>query len=145
MSDERQNRERELAVLLDYLHRTRGLDLSGYKRVGLLRRLTKRMRAVGVDGFADYVSYLETHPTEFTGLLDTLLINVTAFFRDDLPWEYLRNEIVPALIAQKAPTDAIRVWCAGCATGEEAYTLAIVLAEAVGIEAFQERVKLYGT
>ena len=66
MSDERQNRERELAVLLDYLHRTRGLDLSGYKRVGLLRRLTKRMRAVGVDGFAEYVTYLESHPTEFT-------------------------------------------------------------------------------
>jgi len=145
VSDERQNSERELAVLLDYLHRTRGLDLSGYKRVGLLRRLTKRMRAVGVDGFGAYVTFLETHPTEFTGLLDTLLINVTAFFRDDLPWEYLRNEIVPTLIAEKGPTDAIRVWCAGCATGEEAYTLAIVLAEAVGIEAFQERVKLYGT
>jgi two-component system, chemotaxis family, CheB/CheR fusion protein len=144
-SDDHQKRERELAVLLDYLLRTRGLDLSGYKRVGLLRRLTKRMRSVGVHGFGEYLQYLESHPTEYTGLLDTLLINVTAFFRDDLPWEYLREEIVPALIAQKAPTAPIRVWCAGCATGEEAYTLAIVLAEALGIEAFQERVKLYGT
>ena len=85
MSDDRENRERELVALLNYLHRTRGLDLSGYKRVGLLRRLTKRMRAVGVDGFAGYIDYLETHPKEYTGLLDTLLINVTAFFRDDLP------------------------------------------------------------
>ena len=145
MSDDRENRERELVALLNYLHRTRGLDLSGYKCVGLLRRLTKRMRAVGVDGFAGYIDYLETHPNEYTGLLDTLLINVTAFFRDDLPWEYLVSDIIPTLLAQKEPTEPIRVWCAGCASGEEAYTLAIVLAEALGAEAFQERVKLYGT
>ena len=145
MSDDRENRERELTALLDYLHRARGVDLSGYKRVGLLRRLTKRMSAVGVDGFAAYLDYLETHPNEYTGLLDTLLINVTAFFRDDLPWEYLVSDIIPSLLAQKGSTDAIRVWCAGCASGEEAYTLAIVLAEALGAEAFQERVKLYGT
>jgi two-component system, chemotaxis family, CheB/CheR fusion protein len=143
--DDHETRERELGVLLDYLRRARGLDLSGYKRVGLLRRLTKRMRSVGVHGFGEYLKYLESHSAEYTGLLDTLLINVTAFFRDDLPWEYLREEIIPALIAAKPPTEAIRVWCAGCATGEEAYTLAIVLAEALGIEAFQERVKLYGT
>jgi two-component system CheB/CheR fusion protein len=145
VSDHRQQRERELAHLLDYLNRTRGLDLSGYKRVGLLRRLTKRMRAVGVEGFGPYVDYLESHPGEYTGLLDTLLINVTAFFRDDLPWEYLRTDIVPALIARKSSTDPIRVWCAGCASGEETYTLAIVLSEVIGVEAFQERVKLYGT
>ena len=145
MADDRQTRERELAELLQYLHESRGLDLSGYKRVGLLRRLTKRMRAVGVDEFGAYQSFIETHPTEYAGLLDTLLINVTAFFRDDLPWEYLRNEIIPLLLEQKGPTEAIRVWCAGCATGEEAYSLAIVLAEALGIEQFIERVKLYAT
>jgi two-component system CheB/CheR fusion protein len=145
MSDERQHREQELVHLLEYLHRARGLDLSGYKRVGLLRRLTKRMRSVGIEGFGDYLTYLETHPNEYTGLLDTLLINVTAFFRDDLPWEYVRTDIVPALVERKAPTDPIRVWCAGCASGEETYTLAMVIAEVIGIEAFQERVKLYGT
>jgi two-component system, chemotaxis family, CheB/CheR fusion protein len=144
-SDDHQKRERELAHLLDYLRRTRGLDLSGYKRVGLLRRLTKRMRSVGVDGFGAYVDYLESHAGEYTALLDTLLINVTAFFRDDLPWEYLRTDIVPAVVATKSPTEPIRVWCAGCASGEETYTLAIVLAEVLGVEAFQERVKLYGT
>jgi two-component system CheB/CheR fusion protein len=145
MTDDRQTRDRELAELLQYLHETRGLDLSGYKRVGLIRRLLKRMRTVGVEGFGAYQSFIETHSTEYTGLLDTLLINVTAFFRDDLPWEYLRSEIVPRLLEQKGPTAAIRVWCAGCATGEEAYSLAIVLAEALGIEKFMERVKLYAT
>ena len=121
MSDDRQIRERELTALLDHLHRTRGLDLSGYKRVGLLRRLTKRMRTVGASGFGDYLQFLDSHPSEFTGLLDTLLINVTAFFRDDLPWDFLRTEIIPQIVAQKGPTEAIRVWCAGCASGEEAY------------------------
>jgi len=145
MTDDHQTRDRELVELLQYLHESRGLDLSGYKRVGLLRRLTKRMRTVGVEGFGAYQAYIETHPAEYTGLLDTLLINVTAFFRDDLPWEYLRNEIIPLLLEQKGPTEAIRVWCAGCATGEEAYSLAIVLAEALGVEKFLDRVKLYAT
>jgi two-component system CheB/CheR fusion protein len=145
MTDDRQTRDRELADLLRYLHESRGLDLSGYKRVGLIRRLTKRMRTVGVEEFGAYQSFIETHPTEHTGLLDTLLINVTAFFRDDLPWEYLRCEIIPRLLEQKGPTEVLRVWCAGCATGEEAYSLAIVLAEALGTERFLERVKLYAT
>src|SRR4051794_14987540 len=101
MTDDRQTRDRELAELLQYLHETRGLDLSGYKRVGLIRRLLKRMRTVGVEGFGAYQSFIERHSTEYTGLLDTLLINVTAFFRDDLPWEYLRSEIVPRLLEQK--------------------------------------------
>src|SRR5689334_24131556 len=110
----------ELTALVDYLFRTRGLDISGYKRTGLLRRLTKRLRAIGVTSFTAYIDYLESHPAEYARLLDTLLINVTAFFRDDLPWEYLRAEVIPRLVAQKGPTDPIRVWCAGCATGEEA-------------------------
>jgi two-component system, chemotaxis family, CheB/CheR fusion protein len=145
MTDDHPNRDRELNELLQYLHESRGLDLTGYKRIGLLRRLAKRMRIVGVEGFGAYKSYIATHPTEYTGLLDTLLINVTAFFRDDLPWEYLRQEIIPLLLERKGSTDPIRVWCAGCATGEEAYSLAIVLAEALGIEQFLERVKLYAT
>ncbi|AHG89778.1 MCP methyltransferase, CheR-type, SAM-binding domain, C-terminal [Gemmatirosa kalamazoonensis] len=135
----------ELAALVDYLYRTRGLDIGGYKRTGLLRRLTKRLRAIGATSLTAYIDYLESHPAEFARLLDTLLINVTAFFRDDLPWEYLRTEIVPRLVAQKSPADPIRVWCAGCATGEEAYTLAIVLAEAIGDDTFRDRVKIYAT
>jgi two-component system CheB/CheR fusion protein len=137
--------EHELPALLDYLHRTHGLDLGGYKRGGLLRRLRKRMRAVSVPGFASYIDYLESHPTEHARLLDTILINVTAFFRDELPWDFLRDEVVPRLLEQKGAGDPIRVWCAGCATGEEAYTLAIVLAESLGDEAFRERVKIYAT
>ncbi|MDF1506022.1 protein-glutamate O-methyltransferase CheR, partial [Roseisolibacter sp. H3M3-2] len=135
----------DVAALIAYLRRARGLDLSGYKRAGLLRRLGKRLRATGVDGFAAYARYLQTHPAEYARLLDTLLINVTAFFRDDLPWEYLRAEVLPRVLAQKEDGAPIRVWCAGCATGEEAYTLAMVLAESLGEDAFRERVKIYAT
>ena len=132
-------------ALLGHLRRTRNFDLAGYKRAGLLRRLTKRMRMVGIDDVPSYITHLETNPEEFVKLLDTLLINVTAFFRDDLPWEYLSSDVLPRLSERRATAEPIRVWCAGCATGQEAYTLAMVLAERLGVDAFRERVKIYAT
>ncbi len=134
----------ELEQLLGYLTSTRNFDFTAYTRAGLARRIGKRMRAVGADGHAAYARYLKAHPEEVERLLDAILINVTAFFRDDLPWEYLREEILPRLLAAKGE-EPIRVWSAGCATGQEAYTLAIVLAEALGAEQFRERVKIYAT
>ena len=135
----------EFEQLLEYLRSTRSLELGGYKRIGLMRRVAKRMRQVGVESFGAYVGYLQAHGDEFPQLFNTLLINVTAFFRDDVPWEYLRTEVIPRLLEQRLPSDPIRVWCAGCATGEEAYTLAIVLAEAIGPDQFRERAKVYAT
>jgi two-component system CheB/CheR fusion protein len=81
---------------------------------------------------------------EFTRLFNTILINVTRFFRDPAHWEYLRDEILPGLVGgpDAAP---IRVWSAGCASGEEAYSIAILLAEAMGSDAFRELVKIYAT
>jgi two-component system CheB/CheR fusion protein len=135
----------DLDLLLEYLLRTRNFDLGGYKRAGLVRRVLKRMRMVGIASVPEYIAHLEAHPDEYVQFLDTLLINVTAFFRDDVPWDYLRAEILPRLVRQKEPGEPIRVWCAGCATGQEAYTLAIVLAEQLGLDAFRERVKIYAT
>jgi two-component system CheB/CheR fusion protein len=131
--------------LLSYLRRNRGFDFTGYKRTSLERRIRKRMQAAGVATFAEYTDYLEVHPDEFAELFNTILINVTSFFRDPPVWEYLVSDIVPRIVAAKSPDQPIRVWSAGCASGEEAYTLAIVLAEALGVEAFRERVKIYGT
>jgi two-component system, chemotaxis family, CheB/CheR fusion protein len=85
------------------------------------------------------------HPEEFTQLFNTILINVTGFFRDTAAWEILTAEVIPQLVAGKRPHEPIRVWSAGCASGEEAYTLAIVLAEALGLESFRQRVKIYAT
>jgi len=129
--------------LLLHLKDGRGFDFTGYKRPSLLRRVRHRMRAVGYDTFDAYLDYLEANPDEFVPLFNTILINVTSFFRDRDSWEYLGNHIVPTLL-EEAKHD-IRVWSAGCATGQEAYSLAMMLTEAMGLEQFRERVKIYAT
>jgi two-component system CheB/CheR fusion protein len=135
----------ELEALLDYLKRSRGFDFTGYKRASLTRRIQKRMQVLGVESFSDYQDHLEVHPDEFVHLFNTILINVTGFFRDTPAWQHVAEEVVPRILRNKSGTAAIRVWSAGCASGEEAYSAAIMLAEALGPEAFRERVKIYAT
>ncbi|WP_416668467.1 CheR family methyltransferase [Egbenema bharatensis] len=135
----------EFEALLDYVKRNRGFDFTGYKRSSLMRRVNKRMQTVEIEGYNHYLDYLEVHPEEFNHLFNTLLINVTSFFRDRSAWEHLEKEVLPPLLSAKAPNGPIRVWSAGCASGEEAYTIAMMLAELIGIEQFQERVKIYAT
>jgi two-component system CheB/CheR fusion protein len=132
-------------ALLDYLKRNRGFDFTAYKRASLMRRVLRRMQTVGVQDYADYMDYLEVHADEFAQLFNTILINVTAFFRDEQAWDYLARDILPKILSGKAAGEAIRVWSAGCASGEEAYTLAMLLNEALGSQAFHHRVKIYAT
>jgi two-component system CheB/CheR fusion protein len=134
-----------LEALLDFLKRGRGVDFTGYKRASLERRLLRRLDAVGCTSFGDYLDYLEVHPDEYEKLFETLLINVTEFFRDVPAWEHLRREVLPPLLAAKPGDQPVRVWSAGCSSGQEAYTIAMVLAEALGVEAYRERVKIYAT
>ena len=91
--------EQDLEVLLDYLRRSRGFDFTGYKRTSLSRRIDKRMQAVGADSYLGYLDHLEVDPEEFTQLFNTILINVTGFFRDTDAWDYLRSEVVESIIA----------------------------------------------
>lgn len=135
----------QLDALLEYLQRNRGFDFRGYKRASLTRRILRRMEIVGANDFDHYLDYLEVHPEEFPLLFNTILINVTAFFRDPLAWDYLAKEVFPDLIGGKKATDPIRVWSAGCASGEEAYTIAMLLGEILGKDAFRKRVKIYAT
>jgi two-component system, chemotaxis family, CheB/CheR fusion protein len=131
--------------LLDFLKRSRGFDFGGYKRTSLERRFRRRMEAVECDGFAEYLDYLEVHPEEFEALFDALLINVTEFFRDPPAWEHLRESVLPEVLAAKEDDEPVRVWSAGCATGQEAYSVAMLLVEALGDETYRERVKIYAT
>jgi two-component system CheB/CheR fusion protein len=131
--------------LLDYVRDNRGFDFTGYKRASLMRRIRKRMQEVGIGDFASYQDYLEVHPNEFTSLFNTILINVTSFFRDEETWQLLAREVLPEIVARKTAGESIRIWCAGCASGEEAYTLAILVAEAVGDEEKPKNVKIYAT
>ncbi|MBD2441958.1 PAS domain-containing protein [Dolichospermum sp. FACHB-1091] len=131
--------------LLQYLRTNRGFDFTGYKRSTLMRRVSKQMQYLNIENFANYQDYLEVHPDEFKTLFNTILINVTAFFRDPLAWEYLAKEIIPNILKNKQKNEQVRIWSAGCASGEEAYTLAIILAEILGIDDFRYRVKIYAT
>lgn len=135
---------RGLEALLDHLQSSRGLDFRGYKRASLARRIQRRMAMLDVATYGDYLDFLQVHPDEIPQLFNMLLINVTGFFRDPAAWAALTTR-VEAMLAARAPEAPIRVWSAGAATGEEAYTLAMMLAELLGIEALGRRVKIYAT
>src|SRR5215469_10831629 len=113
-------------ALLEHLKRVRGFDFTGYKRSSLVRRIDKRMRELSLDDYTQYLDYLEVHPEEFAPLFDTILINVTGFFRDPESWEKLSKDVIPEYVINRRAGESIRVWCAGCASGEEAYTLAMI-------------------
>jgi two-component system CheB/CheR fusion protein len=144
---EQQNRGGGLDRLLEFVRDSRGFDFTGYKRASIERRVAKRMAEVGVEAgrYDSYVDYLEVHSDEFAQLFNTLLINVTGFFRDPLIWEHMATNLVPALLADRPADAPLRVWCAGVASGEEAYTVAMLLARVMGDAAFMGRVKIYAT
>jgi two-component system CheB/CheR fusion protein len=128
--------------LLQFLRENRGFNYAGYKRNTVVRRIAARCSELGISSFSAYQDYLQVHAEEFAILFDKILINVTAFFRDPLAWDYLRKEVVPKIIAKSGP---IRVWSAGTASGEEAYSAAMLFCEALGPDAFLRRVKIYAT
>ncbi len=134
-----------LDALLEFINQARGFDFTGYKRSSIQRRVAKRMGEVGVEGYEDYIDYLELHPEEFASLFNTILINVTGFFRDPQAWEHLATQVIPEAVNRRPADAPIRAWCAGTASGEEAYTLAMVLVRVLGDKAFQDRVKIYAT
>ncbi len=137
--------EPEFERFLEYLRDVRGFDFTGYKRSTLLRRVRKRMDEVGAGGFPAYREHLEANPDEFTALFNTILINVTGFWRDPDAWDALVKDHLPGLLAERGLGQPVRAWTAGCASGEETYTLVMARAERMGPEAYRERVKIYAT
>jgi two-component system, chemotaxis family, CheB/CheR fusion protein len=134
----------DLEHLLTHLKDTRGFDFTAYKRTTLARRIEKRMAEVGVDSYTAYRDHLEVYPEEFTHLFNGILINVTSFFRDAEAFDHLRTIVIPKVVENSNGGD-IRVWSAGCASGEEAYSVAVLFAETLGREGFRNRVKIYAT
>ncbi|MBY8345535.1 PAS domain-containing protein [Streptomyces spinosirectus] len=137
--------DEELEELLRFLRDARGFDFTGYKRSSLGRRIRKRMSDAQVSSYTDYRDRLEANADEFDALFNSILINVTSVFRDPEAWTFLQREVLPELLARSGSEEEIRVWSAGCSSGEEAYSLAIMFAEALGIDEALERVKIYGT
>ena len=137
--------DEEFEALLVYLRDQRGADFTGYKRPSLTRLVNRRMRSAGTTSYGEYVDLLQVEPSELAALLDVLLINVTAVFRDPPVWEELAETLLPEALDRLGPDEPVRVWSAACATGEEAYSLAILLHGLLGDEAYKRRVKVYAT
>jgi two-component system CheB/CheR fusion protein len=137
--------EDDLEALLFYLREARSFDFTGYKRASLTRRIRHRMQEVGIAEFESYKELLEAEPEEFTNLFNTILINVTGFLRDRDAWDYLTDSVIPRILSTKTEDRPVRVWSAGCASGEETYSLAVLLCDAVGEDRFRRVVKIYGT
>ena len=118
-----------LQAIFAHLRQRTAHDFSQYKRATILRRLARRLQVTGKESLSTYAAYLRSTPAEVQSLLRDFLISVTQFFRDSEAFERLEREGIPRLFEGKGPKDQVRVWVAGCATGEEAYTIAMLLCE----------------
>ena len=120
--------ETSFREILVFLRARTACDFSYYKRATILRRISRRMQVHGVEDLAAYLGVLRTQPGEATALLKDLLISVTNFFRDREAFAALEARI-PEVFGRKGPGDTVRVWCPACATGEEVYSIAMLLVE----------------
>ncbi len=144
-----ENDNQALDALKHKILREGGIDCAQYKDNFLLRRLQMRMRATGSADYTSYAQHLRRHPEEYGELVNELTITVTEFFRDPDTWVTLKDRVLPEMLAAKAERGltGVRVWSAGCATGEEPYSLAICFREAQRArkEFFGLNVKIYAT
>ncbi len=141
-------RELEEGVLREILTLVRlrtGNEFQQYKRPTLLRRIARRLQVHELSDLAGYLRLLREQPEEVNALLRDLLITVTSFFRDHDSFEFLQKEIIPKLFVGKGPNDQVRVWSVGCATGEEAYSLAMLLAEYRASRDNPPRIQVFAT
>jgi two-component system CheB/CheR fusion protein len=135
--------ESVLREILSYLRTRTGRDFSYYKRATIVRRISRRMQVNCVNDLQAYLSALRTNPREAQALLQDLLISVTNFFRDRDAFDAL-NALVPALFTGKSAGDTVRVWVPACASGEEAYSLAMLLLERAGSLESPPKIQIFG-
>jgi two-component system CheB/CheR fusion protein len=134
-----------LAPILEILSRHAGVDFSGYKRTTVMRRVERRMALRHVDSIGEYAGLLQEDVEEARALGRDMLIHVTSFFRDPAAFEALEQQVLATLAQSSGTDDAIRIWVPGCATGEEAYTLAMCLLESLDGKESQVSIKVFGT
>ena len=142
----RENEKVSLRRFLEGLREGYGVDFGNYKASTILRRLKRRMVATGQEDIESYRRYVEENPEEYQQIVNTFLIKVTEFFRDPEHFEYLKEEVLPELVEEARQRNGqLRIWSAGCATGEEAYSLAIAVSEVLGSEAGFFNVRIFAT
>ncbi len=116
----------DFILLKRFIEQTLGIQCSNYKEDYIKRRLLSRMRSTNNESYTDYLKYLKANTPELEKLRNALTINVTEFFRDNDVYELMKKEIFPALFRQRK---RLRIWCAGCSTGEEPYSIAMILSD----------------
>jgi PAS domain S-box-containing protein len=136
----------ELEVFLERIREQSGIDFRAYKQPTIERRLRRRMTAVGVDSLKSYLRYVDRHPEELQQLISSFLIKVTHFFRDPDLFLHLREKVLPDLVSHAVEHDReLRIWSAGCATGEEAYSVAMIVLELLGDDMDRLPVRIFAT
>ncbi len=136
-----------LEKILDRIREERNLDFSQYRENILARRLMTRVRATKRDTFEQYLAYLKFHPQEMDLLMDAMTINVTEFFRDSHVFEVIEKKAIPDMFAKKEDlhSNIVRIWSCGSSSGEEAYSILMLIAEFLGTRLANYKLSIYGT
>ncbi|MBL7125674.1 MAG: protein-glutamate O-methyltransferase CheR [Dehalococcoidales bacterium] len=136
-----------LDVLLEKVYRDSGYDFRGYRRGTVTRRLGRRMLTTGVKTYLDYMHFLDSHPEEYERFADYLTIKVSSFFRSPYTYRQLAGLVLPELLLHKKERRerSLRLWSAGCARGEEPYSMAIMLADFLGKDCSNYDIAVYAS
>lgn len=138
--------EDTLRFILELVGHQASIDFRPYKTSTILRRIGRRMTVTHSRTIRDYADYLVAHPEEIGELVKAFLINVTQFFRDPEAFAFLKGDVLPKLVAQARGRDRVlRFWTAGCATGEESYSLAMLISDLLAAELSQWSIKIFAT
>jgi two-component system CheB/CheR fusion protein len=144
-SDQDDTDKEDFRKILLFVKSAAGVDFTHYKKTTIKRRIIRRMLLYKLETLTDYLAYLKQHPSEASVLYADLLINVTNFFRDQPVMEHLKKQVFPAIIKGRTPSAPIRIWVAGCSTGQEAYSLAMIIIELLGDKAASIPVQIFAT
>jgi two-component system, chemotaxis family, CheB/CheR fusion protein len=134
-----------LGSIFNMLRRATGLDFTHYRQTTIVRRIHRRMVVHKIEKLDEYVKYLQSNPAELKALYQDMLINVTSFFRNPRVFDALKSQVFPNIFKSHPPDSTIRLWTPGCASGEETYSLAILLLEFLGEKASHVPIQLFGT
>lgn len=123
--------DKDFKTISERVYQACGIVLGPHKREMVYSRLARRIRAYGLPSFAAYLDFLETHSDlEFSNFINAITTNLTSFFREQHHFEFLSTELVPHLLKKNAQTKRVRIWSAGCSTGEEPYSIAMTIMDA---------------
>lgn len=137
--------QQALENILSYFYQASSLDISAYKESVIARRLEHRLNTNNIDSLQEYFQFLQTHPQEVESVKQDLLIGVTQFFRDPEVWAALRENVLKPLLLKSSSEGFVRVWCAGCSTGEEAYTIAMLLLDIMEELHLERSIKVFAS